>query len=92
MSVDDALERVAPHVFSDTVQTRLVPPRHGDASGVRGAARLYGYVGDEAVGHSIEAVTRSDEDKLSTSLVRLRAEDPSLRIEHNAETGQVLFI
>ena len=28
-------------VFSDTVETRLVPPAHGDASGVRGAARLW---------------------------------------------------
>ena len=28
-------------VFSDTVRTRLVPARHGDASGVRGAARLW---------------------------------------------------
>jgi fructokinase len=27
-------------VFSDRVDTRLVPPRHGDASGVRGAAWL----------------------------------------------------
>ena len=29
------------HVFSDTVRTRLVPPTHGDASGVRGAAWLW---------------------------------------------------
>lgn len=29
------------HVFSDTVSTRLLPARHGDASGVRGAARLW---------------------------------------------------
>jgi fructokinase len=29
------------HVFSDTVATRLLPPRHGDASGVRGAAWLW---------------------------------------------------
>lgn len=29
------------HVFSDIVRTRLLPPRHGDASGVRGAARLW---------------------------------------------------
>ena len=29
------------HVFSDTVATRLLPPRHGAASGVRGAARLW---------------------------------------------------
>jgi fructokinase len=28
-------------VFSDRVATRLLPPRHGDASGVRGAARLW---------------------------------------------------
>jgi fructokinase len=28
-------------VFSDRVDTRLVPPLHGDASGVRGAARLW---------------------------------------------------
>ena len=29
------------HVFSDTVSTRLLPARHGDASGVRGAAWLW---------------------------------------------------
>ena len=29
------------YVFSDRVDTRLVPPRHGDASGVRGAAWLW---------------------------------------------------
>jgi fructokinase len=29
------------YIFSDTVATRLVPPRHGDASGVRGAAWLW---------------------------------------------------
>jgi fructokinase len=29
-------------VFSDEVVTKLVPARHGDASGVRGAARLWG--------------------------------------------------
>jgi len=30
-----------PHVFSDTIATRLVPPAHGDSSGVRGAAWLW---------------------------------------------------
>ncbi len=30
------------YVFSDRVDTRLVPPRHGDSSGVRGAAWLWG--------------------------------------------------
>lgn len=31
----------APYVFSDRVDTRLLPPRHGDSSGVRGAAWLW---------------------------------------------------
>ncbi len=30
-----------PHVFSDSVKTRLSPPLHGDSSGVRGAAWLW---------------------------------------------------
>lgn len=30
------------HIFSDVVRTRLVRHRHGDSSGVRGAARLWG--------------------------------------------------
>jgi len=30
-----------PYVFSDAVETRLVPPLHGDSSGVRGAAWLW---------------------------------------------------
>jgi fructokinase len=29
------------YVFSDRVATQLTPPRHGDSSGVRGAARLW---------------------------------------------------
>ncbi len=29
------------YIFSDTVRTRLVPPLHGDSSGVRGAAWLW---------------------------------------------------
>ncbi len=40
---------------------------------------------------AIEARSRSDEDKLSTALGRLRAEDPSLRVEQNPETGQVVL-
>ena len=33
--------RCAPHVFSDTLNTRFLPPVHGDSSGVRGAAWLW---------------------------------------------------
>ena len=38
----DSLPRRLPaYVFSDRVDTRLSAPRHGDSSGVRGAARLW---------------------------------------------------
>ena len=36
-------------IFSDAVRTRLVPPMHGDASGVRGAAWLWNPARDTAV-------------------------------------------
>ena len=38
--------RCAPHVFSDHLATRILAPRHGDASGVRGAARLWPLTGE----------------------------------------------
>jgi predicted NBD/HSP70 family sugar kinase len=38
----DNVPRLWPrYVFSDAVETRLVPAAHGDASGVRGAACLW---------------------------------------------------
>jgi fructokinase len=37
----DVPARWGAYVFSDEVHTRLVPARHGDSSGVRGAARLW---------------------------------------------------
>ena len=39
---DNVPRRWAQFVFSDAVATRLLPPTHGDASGVRGAAWLWG--------------------------------------------------
>ena len=38
-----------------------------------------------------EVRTKSDEDKLGPGLQRLAAEDPTLRVEHNAETHQVVL-
>lgn len=38
---DRALAALKPHVFSDHVATRIVVNRHGDSSGVRGAAWLW---------------------------------------------------
>jgi len=40
---------------------------------------------------AIEAHAKSDEDKLSVGLGRLAAEDPTLRIEQNQETHQVVL-
>lgn len=40
---------------------------------------------------AIEAASQSDDDHLSGALARLAAEDPSLRIERNAETHQVVL-
>ena len=40
---------------------------------------------------AIEARAKADEDKLGIGLQRLAAEDPTLRIEHNAETHQIVL-
>ncbi len=37
---DELPQRIRPHLFSDLPQARILPARHGDDSGVRGAARL----------------------------------------------------
>jgi elongation factor G len=40
---------------------------------------------------AIQVRTKSDEDKLGSGLQRLAAEDPTLRIEHNEETHQIVL-
>ena len=40
---------------------------------------------------AVKAATRADEDKLPNALQRLAAGDPSLRVQHNAETAQVVL-
>ncbi|WP_374456750.1 elongation factor G-like protein EF-G2 [Nocardioides sp.] len=40
---------------------------------------------------AIKVLTKSDEDKLGSGLQRLAAEDPTLRIEHNDETHQIVL-
>lgn len=40
---------------------------------------------------AIQTHTKTDEDKLSVGLGRLAAEDPTLRIEHNQQTRQIVL-
>jgi elongation factor G len=40
---------------------------------------------------ALEAATRADEDRLATSLARLVAEDPTVRLERRPDTGQLLL-
>jgi elongation factor G len=40
---------------------------------------------------AITAATKSDEDKMAGALARLVAEDPTMRLEHNPETHQVIL-
>ncbi len=40
---------------------------------------------------AIVAKSKADEDKLSQSLARLVAEDPTMRLDHSVETGQVVL-
>jgi fructokinase len=38
---DQGIEALGQHIFSDTMRTRVVKNKHGDSSGVRGAAWLW---------------------------------------------------
>lgn len=46
------------YIFSDHVATQLLPPVHGDASGVRGAARLPDAIGTGPDGHALSRLFR----------------------------------
>ena len=63
-NIDALYERVpalwSAHVFSDSVATRLLRNRHGDSSGVRGAAWLWGEEGDRGAGEGIAQAAGRD--------------------------------
>jgi elongation factor G len=40
---------------------------------------------------AVEAASRADEDRLATALARLVAEDPTVRLDRRADTGQLLL-
>jgi len=46
---------------------------------------------DPLLPSAIEAASKADEDKMSQALSRLVAEDPTLRLDNNGETGQLVL-
>jgi elongation factor G len=46
---------------------------------------------DPLLPSAIEAASKADEDKMAQALSRLVAEDPTLRLDNNAETGQLVL-
>ena len=75
------------YVFSDAVRTRLVPPAHGDASGVRGAAWLWD---DQDEGFAPPPVTLRAVEEGNIDLVAEIRVAPT-QIYHVASVGKTLW-
>ena len=75
------------YVFSDDVRTRLVPPVHGDASGVRGAAWLWD--GDSAPAAQLPVSLREVEAANIHRVAEIRVA-PS-QLYHVASVGTTLW-
>jgi len=90
-----AQQVVAPRVIAGDIAIvgRLSRAETGDTLSSPDAPRVLRpwSLPDPLLPIAIEAASRSDEDKLSAALTRLAAEDPSLRIDNNAETGQLVI-
>lgn len=43
------------------------------------------------VSHAVETTKKGDEDKLMTGLMRMAADDPTIRVERNAETKEIIL-
>ncbi|HEU5270170.1 MAG TPA: elongation factor G-like protein EF-G2 [Jatrophihabitans sp.] len=75
------------------VVARLASAETGDALSAQSLplAILPWQMPDPQLPIAIKAATRNDEDGLAKALTRLAAADPSLRIDRNAETGQLVL-
>jgi elongation factor G len=75
------------------VVTKLASAETGDTLSDRDAPRhLPAWsIPEPMLPVAVDARTNADEDKLSTALARLAAEDPTLGVEQNAETGQLVL-
>ena len=75
------------------VVARLASAETGDALSAQSLplAILPWQMPDPQLPIAIKAATRNDEDGLAKALTRLTAADPSLRIDRNPETGQLVL-
>jgi elongation factor G len=66
----------------------------GDVLGVRGASFDVPALAmpEPTLGTAITVKTHGDDDKLATALHRLTDEDPSVRVEHRADTHQTVLL
>jgi elongation factor G len=85
---------LAAGVAGDVVAVaKLMHAETGDTLSDKGAPLLMEpwTMPDPLLPVAVVAHAKSDEDKMSEGLARLAAEDPTLRLEKNAETGQVVL-
>jgi len=75
------------------VVARLASAETGDALSEQGQplSILPWQMPDAQLPIAVTAATRNDEDGLAKALTRLAAADPSLRIDRNADTGQLVL-
>jgi len=73
--------------------TKLKVTTTGDTLTTRGSDILFPPIKfpEPAISFAIEPKTRADEDRISQATHRITEEDPTIRIERDAETGQLLI-
>lgn len=73
--------------------TKLKATTTGDTLAARGSEIMFPPIKfpEPAISFAIEPKTRADEDRISQATHRITEEDPTVRIERDAETGQLLI-
>ncbi|MCQ6554305.1 elongation factor G-like protein EF-G2 [Streptomyces sp. C10-9-1] len=88
-------QRPVPHAVAGDLAcvAKLSRAETGDTLSARGAPLLMEAwaMPDPLLPLAVRAHSKTDEDRLSQGLARLSAEDPTLRLEQNPDTGQVVL-